>query len=110
MTKSKTYAGNPDLLFESDEWKHCGAWVDKDNGSIEWFVFFKPQAHNHEWRTYKVVANGRVPNKANYWFARNEKTGQLGFARDLASMSDHRPNLYKNTMRIISDTEDCAPM
>lgn len=99
----KTYAGKPELLFEADDWKNCGCLVDKENGDTEWFVFFKHQKHNHDWITYKVVANGRVPRKANYWFARNKKTGQLGFAKDLASMSEHRPNLHSNIMRIISE-------
>jgi hypothetical protein len=103
MMKPKTYAGKPDLLFESDEWKNCGCWVDRENSNVEWFVFFKYQEHNNDWITYKVVANGRVPRKANYWFAKNKKTGQIGFAKDLASMSEHRPNLYSNIMKIISE-------
>ena len=99
----KTYQGKPELLFESDDWKNCGYWVDEENNNIEWFVFFKHQEHNNDWVTYKVVANGRVPSKANYWFVMNKKTGNFGFAKDLAVMAGNRPNLHMNIMRIISE-------
>jgi hypothetical protein len=42
-----------------------------------------------------VVADGRVERKANYWLTKNIKTGQCGFARDLAIMKNHRPELHQ---------------
>lgn len=98
----KTYKGDPDAMFESEEWKNLGYWVDQENKE-EWFVFLKDQQHGNDWVTLKVVANGRVQRKANYWFTRNNQNGKIGFSRDLAIMADHRPQLYSNVMRIVCE-------
>ena len=66
-----------------------------DEFQIQWLVFAKAQEHGEEWKTYKVCANGQAENKANYWFARNDKTGQIGYGRDLALMNQNKPELYQ---------------
>jgi hypothetical protein len=72
----------------SDGWEQIGAF----NG---WKVYTQAQAHSDAWVNCKVVADGKVQNKANYWFTKNTKTGQCGFARDLAIMKTNRPELHQ---------------
>lgn len=60
-----------------------------------WFALYrKAQGHSPDWITYKIVAVGVAPRKANYWLVRNRRTGQIGFARDFASMRANRPHLH----------------
>jgi hypothetical protein len=49
-------------------------------------MFKKQQAHSADWATFKVCASTKAPHKANYWFARNYKTGQTAYAKDLVVM------------------------
>ena len=72
---------------------------------MEWLVFSKSQEHTPDWRTYKIVANGRAANKANYWTARNKMTGQIGFARDYIRMRETRPQLHAQVEAIIKGEE-----
>ena len=65
-----------------------------DSDEVEWLVFSKAQEHTPDWLTYKIVANGRARNKANYWLVRNASTGQIGFSRDYVYMRDNRPELH----------------
>jgi hypothetical protein len=92
---AKSYKGQiPDA---SEGWRIAGT-VDHDG---EWIVFKKRQEHSPEWVTYKIVANGKAINKANYWLARNEITGQIGFARDFVLLREHRPKIHKYVEDII---------
>ena len=86
----KFYNGNAP---KENDWDRLLSWLD--GNQVEWLVFRKEQDHSKEWNTYKVCANGKAENKANYWFARNDKTGQIGFGRDLALMNQNKPELYK---------------
>ena len=83
----KMYAGR----IPDKQWSQIGTATD--NG-LEWCVYSKGQDHSEEWLTYKIVANGRARGKANYWLARNTRTGRIGFARDYAIMQMDRPNLF----------------
>ena len=86
----KMYAGK---IPESEEgWNQIGSHKDADD--VEWLVFSKSQEHTPDWTTYKIVANGRARDKANYWLVRNNKTGQIGFARDYVFMRENRPELH----------------
>lgn len=85
-----TFRGN---LPQPDEgWEQIGRCMDADR--VEWLVFSRPQDHTPDWMTYKIVANGRARNKANYWMVKNIETGQIGFARDYVHMRDNRPELH----------------
>jgi hypothetical protein len=86
----KMYAGNVPRL--SSGWKLIWDCVDGDN--VEWLIFSKSQSHSPDWVTIKVVANGWARNKANYWMAKNIKTGKVGYAKDYAVMRESRPGLY----------------
>jgi hypothetical protein len=94
----RTYFGLVPNL--NDGWKQIDKYVDHDG--IEWLVFRRPQEHTPDWSTYKVVSNGRAANKANYWLVRNDRTGQIGFARDYASMRENRPKLHEKIEKIFS--------
>jgi hypothetical protein len=85
------YGGKKPL--PEDGWDHRVDLID-ENQQV-WIVFSKPQDHSDEWMTYKVVANGRVPKKANYWVVKNIKTGQLAFPADIAMMREHRKVLHQ---------------
>jgi hypothetical protein len=84
----KMYCGNLPL-----DWDEVGRWVDKDG--VEWVMFKKQQAHSADWATFKVCASTKAPHKANYWFARNYKTGQTAYAKDLVVMKNSRPEMWK---------------
>lgn len=91
----KTYSGQ---IPTGDDWAKVGeCFMD----GVEWHAFRKQQGHDPDWSTYKVCANGRAPNKANYWFVRNDRTGQLGFAKDFAIMRDKRPDLHAQIEKIL---------
>ena len=67
---------------------------------MDWLVFSKSQQHTPDWMTFKIVANGRARNKANYWLARNIRTGQIGYCRDYVYMRDNRPELHEQVEEI----------
>lgn len=91
----KTYAGR----IPDESWSHLGKCVED---GMEWGVYAKPQDHSDDWVTYKIVANGRVASKANYWMARNCKTGKIGFARDYLILQINRPRLFEMVDSIVS--------
>lgn len=86
----KMYGGRrPD---EADGWK---LKVELKDGEQKWLLFERCQAHSDDWVTYKVVADGRVERKANYWMVKNIKTGQQAYPADMELMKLHRVNLFK---------------
>lgn len=93
----RKYAGN--VPSPNDGWEHVGTCRDADG--IEWLVFSKSQKHTPDWLTYKIVANGRAANKANYWLVRNASTGRIGFSRDYIYMRCSRPELYEQVDAIL---------
>ena len=80
-------------------WEKLSAVTVLDGG--DWEIHRQQQPHSADWGTYKVFASQRVAGKANYWFTRNDSTGQVGFGRDLALMRTRRPNLYDATIAAI---------
>lgn len=62
-------------------------------------------AHTPDWCTYKIVANGRAANKANYWLARNKLTGQIGFARDYVCMFTGKQAIHADTGKPFADVK-----
>ena len=93
----RKYAGN--VPSPNEGWEHVGTCLDADG--IEWLVFSKSQKHTPEWLTYKIVANGRAANKANYWLTWNKLTGRIGFSRDYLCMRETRPELYEQVVDAI---------
>lgn len=85
----KCYQGNRPSSEEG--WDHIDT-VEADGS--QWLIFSKAQ-RNPDWVFYKIVANGKVTQKANYWVTRNILTGQLAFNRDIAVMREHRPELHQ---------------
>jgi len=101
---SKMYAGK--IPSTSEGWAQIGECKDK-NGA-RWFVFSKPQAHTPDWRTYKIVANGRARGKANYWLVRNSQNGKIGFARDYVLLRENRPDIHAQVEAILKGDENDA--
>lgn len=92
---AKSYKGRiPDA---SEGWEMVG----KVEHEGEWLVFKKRQEHSPDWVTYKIVANGKSINKANYWLARNDSTGQIGFARDFVLLREHRPKVHQYVENVV---------
>lgn len=89
--KEKMYGGRKP--FEDDGWRLEKKIADENEQS--WLVFSKPQEHSNEWVTFKIVADGRVPKKANYWVVKNLKTRQIAFPADMAMMREHRKVLHE---------------
>lgn len=94
---SRKYAGN--MPGPNEGWAHVGTCRDADG--MEWLVFSKSQDHTPDWYTFKIVANGRAANKANYWLTGNKLTGRIGFSRDYVYMRETRPELYAQVEAII---------
>lgn len=88
---AKMYAGKPPS--EEDGWQVIARPIDGDG--LQWGIFVQRQPHSDDWVTCKVVVIGRAEGKANYWFAKNIKTGAIGFPRDLAIMRENRPKLHE---------------
>lgn len=87
----RSYQGHaPD---PAEGWEKIGEFQDETEGS--WRVYRQQQEHSPDWGTYKVAATEPVAGRANYWFTRNDSTGQLGFGRDLHQMRTARPKLYE---------------
>ena len=63
-----------------------------------WFVFVK-DSPDSEWITVKVVADGRVPFKANYWFGWNGK--RFAQVQDTFAIMQRRPELLKVVQRLL---------
>jgi len=97
IAMGRMYAGR---MPDADEgWEHVGTCRDADG--MEWLVFSKSQKHTPDWLTYKVVANGRARDKANYWLVRNAITGRIVFSRDYVNMRLNRPELYAQVDEIL---------
>jgi len=98
MAKVKTYMGRPPS--EEDGWEPLEQFED---GGVIWQLFEQDQPHSKEWFTYKLAALGRAPHKANYWFAKNMHTGQVGYNRDLAALRAKRPKLHESVEALLTE-------
>lgn len=98
MASKKRYRGHKPV---GPEWAQI-AVVD---GDPRWLIFVRPDASG-EWDSVKVVADGRAPEKANYWLGWNgSRWARHG---DLVALMS-RPALLaevEQTMRARSDGLD----
>lgn len=99
VKKTRKVQGRQPAL--KDGWSAVGVW--REGECVNWLVFVQPQKNNTEWRTYKVVAQGRAENKANYWFVMNLTTGQIGYGRDYKLLREHRPKLYEHLQLVLAE-------
>lgn len=51
---------------------------------IHWRLYIRPQIYEH-WRNFKLVADGRAPGKANYWFGWCERENRFA-RRDIVEL------------------------
>lgn len=82
-------------------WKRIG---EVESDGVLWLVFEGHQGHSDDWRTFKVCADGMATRKANYWLAKNIRTGQIGYSRDMAMMRETREELHRAVEKILSTT------
>ena len=95
----RTYRGNhPDI---EAQWLQLNYDIHADG--CDWSVYEKEQEHSQQWRYYKIVAAEKAPLKANYWFAKNLVTGQIGYNRDMAMMRKTRPSLHVKVEQALAD-------
>jgi hypothetical protein len=78
----------------TEGWEHIASIED----DVRWLVFVKDNPDN-EWLTVKVVADGRVPFKANYWLGWNGK--RFAQVQDTFAIMQRRPELLKVVERLI---------
>lgn len=95
----RTYIGHPPPTDTG--WEKVSGFSDPELGV--WEIHRQQQAHSPDWGTYKVFATERVPSRANYWFTRNDSTGQVGFGRDLALIRTNCAPLYRAVMAAIGE-------
>jgi len=82
----------------TDGWEQIAVIED----DVCWIVFVKDNPDN-EWLTVKVVADGRVPFKANYWLGWNGK--RFAQVQDTFAIMQRRPELLKVVQRLVEGYE-----
>lgn len=82
----------------TDGWEQL-AEIEDD---VRWLVFVKDDPDS-EWLTVKVVADGRVPHKANYWLGWNGK--RFAQQQDAFAIIQRRPELLRAVERLIGAYE-----
>ena len=98
---ARMYSGNFPELGDSGWEMVCEFNVSqdgsssKDRNAVTWILFIQRQEHSDDWVNVKVAANGMVERKANYWLAKNLRTGQIGFSRDYAIMRETNEKLHE---------------
>jgi hypothetical protein len=83
----KTWNGNPE---PTGDWRVCSDRFECDGA--EWVILYK--TNEKGFLNLKVAADGRAPNKANYWFSFKIADGYF-FGRDLTIMRSNRSELYE---------------
>lgn len=98
MRKQVTYAGN-----HPDKEKGWVQWGEVESDGEQWVLYFQPQQKSADWVTIKVCAKTRALSKGNYWLARNLKTKQMAFKKDLEIMDSSRPGLRQKIDEIMQN-------
>ena len=95
MRKTPMYRGKAP---HNDGWRRI---CDFSRDGIKWVLHFKHQAHDHDWLTFKLRADGRAPKKANYWFSWHT-SGRYAHQKDLIHLRTHRPDLAQTIAAVVS--------
>lgn len=94
-TATKFFTGSP-----KDGWKPMGLMSDSSIHEVEWRlcgVEYEPGCYN-----FKLYADGRVPNKANFWLM--SKHGKLVMSKDAVILKNSHPDIFEN---FASDVKEC---
>ena len=83
----KTWRGN---VEPNGGWQVWGSQFVCDG--VKWVVLYK--RHEKGFLNLKVAADGRAPNKANYWFSFKIEEKYF-FGRDATIMRENREDLYQ---------------
>lgn len=90
---AKRYLGHKP---RSSDWKHLGP---VEEGGTRWLVYVRPDPSS-PWCSVKVVADGRVTGKANYWLGWNGE--RYSHQTDLPRLLS-RDELLKGVTRLLCD-------
>jgi hypothetical protein len=96
----RTYSGNHE--GEETGWIRLGEVGKFEN--VKWVLYRKPQPSGGEWDYIKLVANGRVVNKANYWLSWNGARFAMG--GDFSKLAQHRNELCDMVVLFMEEFED----
>jgi hypothetical protein len=92
--KVKMWCGNPP---DEQMWaKVCD--LGKFDG-IGWEMYSKVPDADSVWQSYKLVANGVVPGKANYRLAWNGE--RFAVHKDIEALEEFRPTLAKAVLKAL---------
>jgi hypothetical protein len=92
----KMYQGN-----KRPDWKHIGLMSDPEPGKVEWLLCgdrYAPGCWN-----LKLYADGKVPNKANYWL--QYRNGSL-HGSDAITLKAHMRDVYDYIIVDIKEMEE----
>lgn len=89
------YKGNRDL---SDEWEEL--FVLREMYGAEWSVFSRDTDPECRYLSVKLLADGYVENKANYWLSWDKQRKRLtSRGLDAKLLKDNRPELHQFVVR-----------
>lgn len=93
------YAGNHP---EAGEWDLL--LISKVFDGAEWFIYYRDNDDNGRYLSVKVVADGYVENKANYWLSWDKDRKRLtSRGADLKVLRDNRRGLYDMVLSALRD-------
>lgn len=90
MTERKYKGKKP----RTEGWEQIAVIED----DVRWLVFVKDNPDSG-WMTVKLVADGRVPFKANYWLGWNGK--RFAQVQDVFAIMQRRPEMLKVVERLV---------
>lgn len=89
------YKGNRDL---SNDWEEL--FELREIYGAEWSVFSRDTDPGGRYLGLKLLANGYVENKANYWLSWDRKRNRLtSRGLDAKLLKDNRPELFQFVIR-----------
>lgn len=82
----------------SEGWSYDGLLAETEGAA--WLLYTRPVETRDDASAFKLIADGLVINKANYWFMLNEDA-QVLVGKDIKVMKANRPDLYKALRRYL---------
>lgn len=97
------WAGHPPAAAQG--WSEALEWDDAGDGTRWRFFIREPEADAKPspWRTVKIVARGRVLDKANFWVGVNIRTGRVADSKAVKVMREYRPDMLRQVERWAAD-------
>lgn len=87
--------------------KHSAGWIEvlnlEDEDFSKWIVFKKTTDEKSEWVNLKMVCDGKVKGKANYWMSINSTTKKFAVRTDNFVLAEKRPKLFLELTNFLND-------